>query len=51
MSKYLYAFSADPITKGHRNVIERILYAHPNDELIIGIPPAADRKVKERYSN
>ena len=44
MSKYLYAFSADPITKGHRNVIERILYAHPNDELIIGIGVNPDKK-------
>lgn len=44
MSKYLYAFSADPITKGHRNVIERILHAHPNDELIIGIGVNPDKK-------
>lgn len=44
MSKCLYAFSADPITKGHRNVIERILKAHPNDELIIGIGVNPDKK-------
>ena len=44
MSKYLYAFSADPITKGHRNVIERILHAHPNDELIIGIGVNPNKK-------
>ena len=43
MSKYLYAFSADPITKGHRNVIERILDAHPNDELIVGIGVNPDK--------
>ena len=44
MSKTLYAFSGDPITLGHRHVIERILKAHPDDELVIaiGVNPGKD---------
>ena len=37
MTRALYAFSGDPITRGHRNVVERIKKAHPNDELVVGI--------------
>ncbi|NOQ56312.1 MAG: dephospho-CoA kinase [Nanohaloarchaea archaeon] len=43
MSKGLYAFSGDPVTRGHRHVIERILKAHPDDELVIGIGVNPDK--------
>lgn len=44
MSRCLYAFSGDPITRGHRNVIERIVRAHPEDELVVGIGTHPDKK-------
>lgn len=37
MARCLYAFSGDPITRGHRNVIERIKKVHSDDELVVGI--------------
>lgn len=44
MARCLYAFSGDPITRGHRNVIERIKKAHPDDELVVGIGVSPDKK-------
>lgn len=44
MAKTLYAFSGDPITCGHRNVIERIKKVHPDDELVVGIGVNPDKK-------
>lgn len=44
MTRALYAFSGDPITRGHRNVVERIIKAHPNDELVVGIGVNPDKK-------
>lgn len=44
MPRGLYAFSGDPITRGHRNVIERIKKVHPDDELIVGIGVNPDKR-------
>ena len=44
MTKLFYAFSGDPITRGHRNIVERIRNMHPNDELVVGIGANPDKK-------
>ncbi|MCK5333649.1 MAG: dephospho-CoA kinase [Candidatus Aenigmarchaeota archaeon] len=44
MSKYVYAFSGDPITPGHKNVIRRIKKTHPKDELVVAIGANPDKK-------
>jgi pantetheine-phosphate adenylyltransferase/dephospho-CoA kinase len=45
MTRYLYAFSGDPITRGHRNVVERILKTvNPGDELVVGIGVNPDKR-------
>jgi len=44
MAKLFYAFSGDPITRGHRNIVERIRKMHPNDELVVGIGVNPDKE-------
>jgi pantetheine-phosphate adenylyltransferase len=44
MTKLFYAFSGDPITYGHGNIVERIRKMHPNDELVVGIGANPDKK-------